>query len=289
MNTTPTLWQATISFGRPGQTKTDPELTDFLTRSYGTGKKAVRGVKHLWGDSLKPHSSFENRVRGFHKNMTFEGIGSIDVCTEGERQRWIDAMQGFAINHARLTTDWLDSYDVWLEQERIEHNGAFRIEDYPTRESLASKFKFTYAILPMPSPNQFIKDQLTDELGKRLAADYEARLQNTTAQITRQVLNTLLGLINDTAESLANDGPIIDSENKKGPMAKLREYLDRIPALNITGDPTIAAIAREARTRLDYTTEELRKNQTTRQLAAAHAQGIALQFGQVTRKIEKAA
>jgi len=99
----------------------------------------------------------------------------------------------------------------------------------------------------------------------------------------------LLGLINDTAESLANDGPIVDSENRKGPFAKLHEYLDRIPALNITNDPKIDAIAKQARNHLAYTSEELRKNQMTRQLAAAHAQGIALQFGQTTRKISKAA
>lgn len=284
-----TLWQATISFGHPGQSKTDEELTEHLVKSYATGSKAVRGVKQLWGDSLKPHTSFESKVRKYHSNMTFEGIGDIRLCTAGEKATWLSFMQDMAASHTELTRDWLDKYDIWLEQERVDKNGAFRIEDYPTRESLANKFRFTFAILPMPEPNQFITDQLTDELGKRLAADYEARLKNTTAQISRQVLNTLLSLINDTAESLANDGPIVDSENRKGPFAKLHEYLDRIPALNVTNDPTISRIAEQARTHLTYTSEELRKNQTTRQLAAAHAQGIALQFGQTTRKIAKAA
>jgi hypothetical protein len=286
---TTTLWQATIGFGRPGQSKTDDELTEHLVEKYHTGKKALRAVKQLWGDSLRPHVSFEGKVRRFHKDMTFEGIGAIRVSTEGERQIWLDYMQECAAEHAKITSDWLNSYDVWLEQERYDKNSAFRIEDYPTRASLSEKFKFQFAILPMPQPNQFIRDQLTDELGKRLADEYEQRLTNTTSQIRNQVLRTLLGLIGDTAESLANDGPIVDSENRKGPFAKLQEYLDRIPALNITDDPTIAAIAHEARQRLTFSAEEMRKNQTTRQLAAAHAQGIALQFGQVTRKIEKAA
>ena len=284
-----TLWQATTSFGHPGQSKTDDELTAHLQKAFSTGSKAVRGVKQLWGDSLKPHTSFEGKVRKYHSNMTFEAIGAIRVCTEGEKQNWLTFMQEMAIEHAELTRDWLDKYDVWVEQERYDKNGAFNLADYPTRETLAGKFRFTFAILPMPEPNQFIKDQLTDELGKRLAADYEERLTNTTAQISRQVLNTLIGLINDTAECLANDGPIVDSENRKGPFAKLHEYLDRIPALNITGDPAIARIAAQARTHLAFSSEELRKNQVTRQLAAAHAQGIALQFGATTRKIAKAA
>jgi hypothetical protein len=81
----------------------------------------------------------------------------------------------------------------------------------------------------------------------------------------------------------------VDSENRKGPLAKLHEYLDRIPALNITGDPTITAIATQARTNLAFSAEQLRKNQSTRTLAAARAQNIALHFGTGFRKIEKAA
>jgi hypothetical protein len=284
-----TLWQATTSFGHPGQSKTDDELTAHLQQAFSTGSKAVRGVKQLWGDSLKPHTSFEGKVRKYHSNMTFEAIGAIRVCTEGEKQNWLTFMQEMAVEHAKLTQDWLDKYDVWLEQERYDKNGAFNIADYPTRETLAGKFRFTFAILPMPEPNQFIKDQLTDELGKRLADEYEQRLTNTTSQIRNQVLRTLLGLIADTAETLANDGPIVDSENRKGPLAKLHEYLDRIPALNITNDPTIAAIAAQARTKLAFSADALRKNQQTRTLAAVHASNIAMQFGATTRKIAKAA
>ena len=284
-----TLWQATIKVGRPGQSKTDDELTEHLTDTFHTGKKALKAVKQLWGNSLDDLSSCERKARKFHKNITFDGIGDIAVCVEAEREKWLSTMETYATEYRALAQKWLDNYDIWLEQERYDKNGAFRIEDYPSRESLASKFRFAYAILPLPEPNQFIKDQLTDELGKRLAADYETRLANTTAQISRKVLDTLLGLINDTAESLANDGPIVDSENRKGPFAKLQEYLDRIPSLNITGDPTINAIAQQARAKLAYSADALRKNQQTRQLAAIHASNIAMQFGTTTRKIAKAA
>jgi hypothetical protein len=284
-----TLWQATIKFGRPGQSKTDDELTEHLTDHFHTGKKALKAVKQLWGNSLDDLASCDRKARKFHKNITFDGIGDIRVCVEAEREKWLKTMEEYAAAYRDLAQKWLDSYEVWLEQERYDKNGAFRIEDYPCRESLAGKFRVTFAILPMPEPNQFVKDALTDEFGKRLAADYETRLKNTTAQISRTVLDTLLSLISETAESLANDGPIVDSENRKGPLAKLQEYLDRIPALNITGDPTITAIADQARTKLAYSADALRKNQQTRTLAAVHATNIAMQFGASTRKIAKAA
>jgi hypothetical protein len=284
-----TLWQATIKFGRPGQSKTDDELSEHLTDTFHTGKKALKAVKQLWGNSLDELGSCERKARKFHKNTTFDGIGDIRVCVEAEREKWLATMEEYADAYRALARQWLDNYEIWLEQERYDKNGAFRIEDYPCRESLATKFRVHFAILPMPEPNAFVRDALTDELGKRLAADYETRLKNTTAQISRTVLDTLLGLISETAESLANDGPIVDSENRKGPLAKLQEYLDRIPALNITGDPTITAIAEQARTKLAYSADALRKNQQTRQLASIHATNIALQFGASTRKIAKAA
>lgn len=283
------LWQATIKISRPGTSKTDNELTDHLRDHYNLGKNAAKGIKQLWGNSLDALSSHARKIRKTHEQMTFEGIGGIRLAVSDERQKWITTMEGLDATNRQLSQDWLDSYDLWLEQERFDKNGTFRIEDYPSRENLANKLGFQFAILPMPEPNAFIRDALTDELGKQLAAEYEARLANTTETIRRRVFDNLINLISETAETLANDGPIVDSENRKGPLAKLQEYLDRIPALNITNDPRITQLADQARVKLAYSAETLRKNQTTRQLAAAQAQNIALQFGTTSRKISKAA
>jgi hypothetical protein len=283
------LWQATIKISRPGTSKADNELTDHLREHFHMGKNAAKGIKQLWGSSLDALSANARKARKAHDQFTFEGIGGIRIAVSDERQKWLDTMEHYAAIDRSLSQEWLNSYDIWLEQERYDKNGAFRIEDYPSREHLANKLGFHYAILPMPEPNSFIRDALTDELGKRLAAEYEARLANTTETIRRRVFDNLIGLIAETAETLANEGPIVDSENRKGPFAKLQEYLDRVPALNITNDPRITQLAEQARIKLAYSAETLRKNQTTRQLAAAQAQNIALQFGSSTRKIAKAA
>ena len=283
------LWQATIKISRPGTSKADNELTDHLREHVHMGKNAAKGIKQLWGSSLDALSANARKARKAHDQFTFEGIGGIRIAVSDERQKWLDTMEHYAAIDRSLSQEWLNSYDIWLEQERYDKNGAFRIEDYPSREHLATKLGFHYAILPMPEPNSFIRDALTDELGKRLAAEYETRIANTTETIRRRVFDNLIGLIAETAETLANEGPIVDSENRKGPFAKLQEYLDRVPALNITNDPRITQLAEQARIKLAYSAETLRKNQTTRQLAAAQAQNIALQFGSSTRKIAKAA
>ena len=114
------LWQATISFGRPGQSKTDDELTEHLVEKYHTGKKALRAVKQLWGDSLRPHVSFEGKVRRFHKDMTFEGIGSIRVSTEGERQ---------IMKNEQRKSDQADAMFESLVSEMKNAQGIKRVKD----------------------------------------------------------------------------------------------------------------------------------------------------------------
>jgi hypothetical protein len=96
----------------------------------------------------------------------------------------------------------------------------------------------------------------------------------------------MLSLVADTAESLASDGPIVDSENRKGPFAKLQQYLERVPALNVTNDPTITGLYTACLQKLSMSADRLRASNTTRQLAAARAADIAMTFGGTSRKLD---
>jgi len=281
-----TLWQATLRISRPGGSKTDEEMSyDLLAREH-MGKDAARVVKSLWGKNLAEYASAEAKARKTYRRLTFEAIGDIRVVVEGERQSFLEAMDVHAGRVNALADAFCEKYDLILEQRRLDLNGNFKPEDYPTRHSIREKFDFRYGVLPMPEPNQFIKDALTDDLGTRLAAEYEQRLANVTDQVRKSVLNTLISLVHDTAESLAGDGPIIDSENKKGPFAKLQEYLDRVPALNVTNDPQINAIYQSCRNHLMSSSDRLRASKVSRELASAHAANIALKFGFAGRKLD---
>ena len=280
------LWQATIRIGRPGSQKTDEDLSESVVEREHMSKDAVRVVKQLYGDHLAKYSAAERRARSDHKRLTFPGIGEIDLIVLEERQLWLDTMAKHDASLSALANEFCDNYDLIIEGERLSKNGNFKIDDYPSRSAMRAKFSFSYGVQPMPSPNQFLTDAFSDDLGQKLAAEYEQRLSNVTEQVRRQVLNTMLSLVTDTAESLASDGPIVDSENRKGPFAKLQQYLERVPALNVTNDPQITAIYDQCRQRLSMSADWLRASTTSRQLAAAHAENIAREFGTAARKLD---
>jgi hypothetical protein len=280
------LWQSTIRIGRPGSQKTDDELSESLVEREHMSKDAAKVVKQLYGDHLSKYSSAERAARSDHKRLTFPGIGNISIVVLEERQLWLDTMARHDGILNALADEFCDNYDLIIEAERLSKNGNFKIDDYPSRAAMRSRFSFTYGVQPMPEPNAFLTDAFTDDLGQKLAAEYEQRLSAVTEQVRRQVLNTMLSLVADTAESLASDGPIVDSENRKGPFAKLQQYLERVPALNVTNDPTITGLYTACLQKLSMSADRLRASNTTRQLAAARAADIAMTFGGTSRKLD---
>jgi hypothetical protein len=280
------LWQSTIRISKPGTSCTDDDLTREILDEHRMGDKAARVVKRLWGDAFAGIDRRDRRIRGDYHRLTFDGIGNIRILVVEERQQFLDIMRDHAETRANLVTAALANYDQTIERERIDKNGAFRIEDYPTREALADAFSFSYNVLPMPAPSQFLVDGITDDLSATLKAEYEQKLARAETNVRRAVFQTLLALIAETAETLSGDGPIIDTENRKGPLAKLQEYLDRIPALNITNDPQITAIYEQARQKLSVSSSHLRSSKIARQAAALNAKNIATKFGNVTRKLD---
>jgi hypothetical protein len=280
------LWQANVRFGLPGTQKTDDDLSSEICSMHNMAPDAVKAVKRLYGNHLAPVRAVITRTRKEYQRITFEGIGGIRLVVVGERQLFLDTMRRAEEAYWPTVREFLDRYDLILEEERISKNGGFKAEDYPTREALASSFKFTYSVAPMPQPNQFLTDALTDDLGSRLAQEYSDRLTNIQRQHTEQTLSQLRDLIASLAETLSSDSPIIDSENRQGIVPKFRQYLDRIPALNITGDPRISQLHQAALESLDFTTEQLRSSRLTRDLAAAKATNILAKFGGIgSRKI----
>ena len=284
------LWQASLCISTPGTSVTDDELTVDTIARHNMNAASGKFVKSLYGHHLNPYNQRARIARRDYHQLTFEGIGAIRLVVLDERQKFLDRMAAHESVLRELAEDFVNRYPQILNDERKGKGNAFRDEDYPSPGQLAERFSVRYTVLPMPEPSAFLKDALADGVSEALAAEYKKKLENTTKQISNSVLNTLLALIADTAESLAGEGNIVDSENRKGPFAKLHEYLERIPALNITNDPRISAIAADCKDKLNYSAERIRASGTTRTLVALRAANIAQTHGGFTgRKIFKQA
>jgi len=287
MNITPhhKIVQAALTVRMIGTSVTDESMTQELEVNHNIEKNNVRAVKSLFPGKtgpLAPLRKLVGQARKRHLSLTFEGFGDSRLLVVSEHQRYLDAMENFQRDFNRVAAEFISSYDYHLATERMAKNGSFREDDYPMREKLPEMFAFDATILPLPEPNQFLRLALGEELQQKYANQANSAIE----RIRRETYRNMMDLISQTAASLAGDGPIVDSENKKGPLAKLREYLERVPSLNITDDLEITRLYQAAKAQLDVSTEALRLSETVRHLTASKAANLVRQFGAVgARKI----
>lgn len=269
------LLQAVFRVHGIGQSVEDEELTREMIDAHGIDEKSIAAVKRLFTEQLKGFKKAANKARAYHVSRTFEGFGSARLIVASEQASYTATMEKFIAEINAEKHVFIAKYPTHIERERQLKATAFRADDYPPLEKLAQLFKVNFLIMPMALPSDAVCKQL---LGK-YAEKYEEAIRNATENVRRQTLSMMMNLIAQTAESLAGDGPIVDSDNKKGPLAKLREFLERVPNLNITGDTAISALTEECRKKLDVSTELLRNSKVIRKNVASVALDIAHRFG----------
>jgi hypothetical protein len=277
----PNLLETTFNVHGIGESIQDEGLTEGLNIKTGALVGRLKAGKSLFKTGLAEFRSKRNKARAFHNDKTWEGFGSARIIIPSELDFYRSRMAALIAEIDTEAQSFIAHYAHWKEVDKEELKGAYCEDDYPAIEKLPDGFGVDFLIRPMADPNEFLKEYIGAEMRQQLKTDYEARIKNVEASIRRQILNRFLSMIADTAESLANDGPIIDSENKKGPVAKLREYMERIPALNADNDPQIANLYEQCKTRLDLSTELLRNSEFHKKKSAMAAADIVSRFGQV--------
>lgn len=280
LNEQTSLLQAVFRVHGIGQSVEDEQLTAELVEKHLIDEKSIAAVKKLFTEQLKPFKTAANKARAFHLMRTFEGFGSARLIVAKEQEPYCASMEKYITAIHAEKHAFIAKYYTHLEREKQLKGDAFKAEDYPPREKLEQLFRVNFLLSPMALPTDAVCKQL---LGK-YATKYEEAMKNAVENVRGQTLSMMMSLIAQTAESLAGDGPIVDSENKKGPLAKLREFLDRIPNLNITGDSTITALAAECSKKLDVSTELLRNSKVVRKNVAGIALDIAHRFGGIGQR-----
>jgi hypothetical protein len=258
----------------------DDDMTLSLVHEYGIAPDQCAAVKRLFKAPLAELRSAISKARAYHREHTFQGIGPTRLLVTGEQESYSAGMNAYITQINEVASRFITDYPLHLEAEKALKGTAFRADDYPNQGKLAELFQASCVLMPLPEPGDFFKS-LAGDHAEKLKKEYETALKNTEENVRKQVMGRMLKLIAETAESLASDGPIVDNENKKGPLAKLREYLDRAPTLNITGDPQITALIEECRGKLDVSTEALRGSEFYRKKTASAAHEIASKFGQL--------
>ena len=240
-----------------------------LSLSVWTGRKLDKRVS----EEVDQQNSTRTRAGNYHKNLLagsgkLEGIGKIAnacrgwlyACTQpwgdnGDRVLPVASLIDFK---SRLTdyeqqfgtavNDFLNDYDTLVSAAAFQLGALFNRDDYPTRESIESKFGFRYSIMPLPQAGDFRVDIGNDGL-RELQEQYEQVMEQRVVGAMTEAWERLHDVLSRMSERLT------DTTDENGdPKRKIFrdslidnavEICGLLKSFNITGDTRMDEMRRQ--------------------------------------------
>lgn len=209
----------------------------------------------------------------FDNGMRIYGIaGHFDIQT---------AFGDMARHRDGLIATFMSEYAALREAARFDLNDLFDEKDYPTPNEVKSRFTCSFEVMPLPDSADFrVIEGISEEEIERLTAHANANAEARVKEASRQAVERLHTAVKTMADRLAAYTKAED-EDVKGArfydswIGNVQELAGLIPQLNITGDPALAALAKEAATIASGEANAFRFDRELRSNATAQAQSIA--------------
>ena len=273
-----------------GQSTQDEELSTKVTRQEGMEEGAARVTRELMSKQTLPIRRLHKQASKYQLTSSFEGFGPTRLIVASLQPAIEERLRWFRERHALLVQEFVDHYEDALVAEQIKHGPRFRASDYPDKSQVAEKFSIEWGFTPLAMPSQFQESLLSEELRAQLQTQYAAQAQAAIANIENESIANLLRLVRNVADELSKAKPVlVDSENRKGVIPRLREAIALLPQHNLTGNATIESLAAACNAQLSLATEALRDSEYVRTATATAARSILSQFGSYGARMVEAA
>jgi hypothetical protein len=152
-------------------------------------------------------------------------------------------MKQFKNEFETRVRDLAREYPTHVQAARKRLGTMYDPKDYPA--DIRDRFDFSISFSPVPTANDF-RVNLSAEHIEYIRADMTARLQARQTEAVKEVFQRARKIITKIHEQTSDeDRKIYDSA-----IENAREFVDILPALNLTGDPELTCIENEIRSLL---------------------------------------
>lgn len=184
--------------------------------------------------------------------------------------KYQDAMRDYHKKFDAEVEKFLSQYPQYVEEARIALNGMFNPGDYLQVPVIRQKFGIRVDVAPLPCGSDFRVTLASDELSN-IQADVDARVKEATDAAVKDLWARLAGPVKSMVNKLSEP----DSIFRDSLVENLKDIIDLVPSLNVTGDVALDSMAHECKSKLaGFNVEDLRKDKTLRKSAAEEAQAI---------------
>jgi Protein of unknown function (DUF3150). len=221
-------------------------------------------------DSLKAIGKVEGRIRDFHYKHTLPwGDNGDRILSAMAYMDYVDGLRAIKGEFEQEVAKFVRDYPALVQSARTMLGTLYDPADYPTPESIATRFEVRSGFTPMPDAADFrvdvgiealaeIKKNITDSISERLrVATKECwlRLDDVVGKMVRTL---------EDPETVFRDSLV---EN-------IRELTVLLPKMNLTSDINLTVAIRQIRADLLVDPDSLRRDKKLRAIVAEQAREI---------------
>ena len=213
-------------------------------------EKAWNATKKIFGtsDEYKAITSLDSQIRAQIEAMEIpaqfqRGTFAIPVSLVPKVQALVDA---YLDERTKAVNAFVEAYYSIVGAQKANLGALFDITDYPPPDSIRSRFYVRTKWLALGVPEQ-LKEISEDFYAKQVEVQ-NAALQETMEEVRTGLRSALKGLIDHLLNRLSQkDEKGNVTRLHSSAVEKITDFLDLLPAKNITGDGELQALAEKAR------------------------------------------
>lgn len=262
-----------LNIGAWGANKMDRQVSIELADSKSIkDKKMVRAWKSLLAknDEYDAIQSLISKARAFHYLNTFAW------AQEGQRllptrnfDFYMSFMRDIKQKFDFAVDTFIRKYPDLMEAARTALNSIYKEADYPSVDSLKSRFYLNTITMPVPAGTMF-EAEVDDADAKRIREEIDETVSAAYRAANEDLWNRMYATINNMQARLTNPKGVREDSLKN-----LREMLALLDRLNVSGDPRLERLRQQALDKLGVSSaKELNKEEDKRKNIAEAAKQI---------------
>tara|TARA_R110000803_G_scaffold89183_2_gene156351 strand:- start:514 stop:1449 length:936 start_codon:yes stop_codon:yes gene_type:complete len=208
-----------------------------------TGVASVNKKLLANSDTLRAIQTHVTASRNLHANMTMPWSNSgLRLLPTVQYFKYSQAMSQMQNEFDRLAQDFMTAYNDEVVDVQLKLGDLFSRDDYPTVESLASKFAFRTNYMPLPDAGDFRVDVGNDALReiKATYADFYATQYNTAMNDVWTRLHKALTSMSDRLDYGSKEDKKIFRDSLVG---NVTDMIELLRVCNVTGSTQMSEMA----------------------------------------------
>jgi hypothetical protein len=214
-------------------------------REFAQQKHAKEHMVHLRKHVISPKALLEinsvtNEARAVHNELTLPWTdGGYRILSSDGYFQYMEKLRPLHEQFTAAVETFIPKFEEWYNQSEEDLGGLFRKHELPTSgEQLRRRFYFDMRVYPLPQAADF-RVALNNQDVSTIRSSIEADLKATISQSMQEPWRRLHDAVAHMIERLNADKGFRNSVTDN-----MRELVDVIPLLNITGDRKLADMAK---------------------------------------------